>query len=110
MRSAERPTRSRIIERRAVEARRAVGLDIRTIREDSGVPQNRLAEAAKISRSHLCAIEAGKAEASTEVLAAIADVLGASLAVRLYPGTGPRIRDHLQAAMLEALLADLHPR
>jgi hypothetical protein len=63
-----------------------------------------------ISRAHLCAIEAGKAEASTEVLAAIAEVLGASLAVHLYPGTGPRIRDHLQAAILEALLGDLHPR
>lgn len=93
-----------------MEARRAVGLDIRTIREDSGVPQNRLAEAAKVSRSHLCAIEAGTAEASTQVLVAIADVLGASLSVRLYPGTGPRIRDHLQAAILEALLRDLHPR
>jgi hypothetical protein len=32
------------------------------------------------------------------------------LGVRLYPGTGPLIRDHLQAAMIEALLQILHPR
>jgi transcriptional regulator with XRE-family HTH domain len=100
----------RSIQRRAAEVRRALGMEIRTIREDAGIPQIRLAEAAKISRAHLCAIEAGKAEASTEVLAAIADVLGASLSVRLYPGTGPRIRDHIQAAILEALLRELHPR
>jgi transcriptional regulator with XRE-family HTH domain len=85
-------------------------MDVRTIREDAGIPQIRLAEAAKISRAHLCAIEGGNAEASTEVLAAIADVLGASLSIRLYPGTGPRIRDHLQAAILEALVGELHPR
>jgi transcriptional regulator with XRE-family HTH domain len=103
-------SRPRIARRRAVEARRALGMEVRTIREDAGVPQIRLAEAASISRAHLCAIEAGGAEASTGVLAAIAEVLGASLSVRMYPGTGPRIRDHLQAAILEALLRELHPR
>jgi hypothetical protein len=33
-----------------------------------------------------------------------------SLSVRLFPGTGPLIRDHLQASMLEALLVIAHPR
>ncbi len=36
--------------------------------------------------------------------------LGMELSVRLYPGTGPLIRDHHQAAMIEALLGLLHER
>lgn len=106
----ERGSRPRIIQRRAIDARRALGRDVRTIREDAGIRQVQLAAAAGISRAHLCEIESGKAEASSEVLAAIADVLGADLSIRMYPGTGPRIRDHIQAAILEALLRELHPR
>jgi hypothetical protein len=44
------------------------------------------------------------------VLARVADALGARLGVRLFPGTGPRIFDHLQAGMLKALLQELHSR
>lgn len=106
----ERARRPRIVERRVLELRRSIGSDIRTIRDDSAITQTRLAAGAGISRGHLCGIESGASEASLEVLAAIADVLGSSLSIRMYPGTGPRIRDHLQAAMLEALLTDLHPR
>jgi transcriptional regulator with XRE-family HTH domain len=106
----ERRSRPRIIQRRALDARRALGGDTRTIREDAGIRQVQLAAAAGISRAHLCEIESGKAEASSEVLAAIADALGAHLSLRMYPGTGPRIRDHIQAAILEALLRELHPR
>jgi hypothetical protein len=36
--------------------------------------------------------------------------LGLSFSVRLYPGTGPLIRDHIQAAMIGALLTILHER
>ena len=32
------------------------------------------------------------------------------LAVRFYPGTGPLIRDHFQAAMIEAVIRELHHR
>jgi hypothetical protein len=32
------------------------------------------------------------------------------LSVRLYQGTGPLIRDHIQAAMIEALLGESHER
>ena len=41
---------------------------------------------------------------------AIAAALGCDLSVRMFPGTGPRIRDRIQVAMSEALLASLHPR
>ena len=69
-----------------------------------------LALAAGIAPSTQRAIEDGIHSPSIEVLARVAQVLGAGLGVRLYAGTGPRIYDHLQAPMLKALLRDLHPR
>ena len=36
--------------------------------------------------------------------------LGADLSVRLYPNTGPIVRDHIQARMVEELLRIAHPR
>ena len=66
-----------------------------------------LAAAARISRSHLCAIELGDAAASAEVFVAIADALGADLSIRMHPGSGPRIRDRHQAPIVEALVRDL---
>ena len=98
------------IDRRVHGLRRAIGQEIRQLREDAGISQARLARAAGISRAHLCEIEAGDSEASLAVLTALADALGASVSVRLYPGTGPRIRDHLQAKILEALLRQLDGR
>ena len=38
------------------------------------------------------------------MLVAIASALGGDAHVRLYPGTGPRLRDPLQARIVEALL------
>lgn len=97
-------------QRRVREQRRAIGREIRVLREDAGITQAALARAAGISRAHLCHIEAGESEASLTVLTALADALGAAVSVRFYPGTGPRIRDHLQATMLEALLQQLDGR
>lgn len=53
---------------------------------------------------------AGKAKASLETYARLAIPLGADLSTRLYPNTGPLIRDRHQARILEALLQELHPR
>jgi hypothetical protein len=50
-------------------------------------------------------VEDGEHEPSIGVLARIAAALGGELAVRYYPGAGPRVRDHLQAAMLEKLIS-----
>jgi hypothetical protein len=55
-------------------------------------------------------MEAGVADATIETLSAAALALGGELSVRFYPGTGPRIRDRLQAAMIEAFLNEVHPR
>ncbi len=94
--------------RRVIEIRRAIGAELRRIRDDAGIRQSRVAKAAGISAAHLSGIESGDREASTGVLVAVADVLGADLSVRLYPTTGPRIRDRFQAGIVEALLSMLH--
>jgi transcriptional regulator with XRE-family HTH domain len=96
--------------RRAAELRRGIGDMIRGLREDGSLTQAAVAAAAGIDRSHLARIEAGSREPSLEVLAAIGSVLGADVSLRLYPTTGPRIRDRLQAPMGEALLRALHSR
>jgi transcriptional regulator with XRE-family HTH domain len=96
--------------RRARSIRQELGADIAAIRESSGLSMRALALAAGISPSTQAAIEAGTHSPSIEVLARVADALGARLGVRLFPGTGPRIFDHVQAHMLKALLPELHPR
>jgi transcriptional regulator with XRE-family HTH domain len=89
---------------------RALGLELRRLREDAGRSQASISRVAGIAQSHLSGIEAGTAEPSLRVLLAIGEALGADLSVRLFPNAGPRIRDRLQVAMSEALIATLHPR
>jgi transcriptional regulator with XRE-family HTH domain len=96
--------------RRHRELRRAIGTDLRTLREDAGVSLTATAQAAGIDRTHLHRIELGERGASLEVLVAVSTALGARLSVKTYPDAGSRIRDRHQAAMLEALLTSLHPR
>ena len=96
--------------RRAVELRRVIGGEIRRLRVDAGLTQAAVAGAAGIHPSYQGVIEEGDREAGYEVLAAIGAVLGSDLSVRLFPTTGPRIHDHIQAAMEEALLRVLHAR
>ena len=45
-----------------------------------------------------------------ETYARLAAALGADLAARLYPNTGPRVRDRHQVRMAEVVLASRHPR
>lgn len=104
------PTSITATKRRVAEQRRAIGQEVRLLREDAGITQARLARAAGISRAHLCGIESGESEASLAALTGLSDALGASVSIRLYPGTGPRIRDRLQAAIVEAMLRQLHRR
>lgn len=76
---------------------------------DAGLSIREVAAAAGIDPSHLSLIERGRREASLGTLAAVSHVLGLDLSIRLFPGTGPRIRDRLQAPMVEALLRATHP-
>lgn len=96
--------------RRARELRQRLAHDITAAREDAGLSQRRLARAAGIASSTLNELERGTHDPSTEVLARVGEALGMDLSVRLYPGTGPLLRDHAQAAMNEALLRVLHGR
>ena len=43
-------------------------------------------------------------------LVALAQALGGDVSVRIHPGTGPRLRDALQAAMIDALLRIVNDR
>lgn len=90
--------------------RRGIASDVRSAREDAGLSLRHLAESAGVSASTIRAIEQDDVEPSLQVLARLSVVLGLSLGLRLYPGTGPLIRDHLQAAMISAVVAIRHKR
>jgi transcriptional regulator with XRE-family HTH domain len=94
--------------RAASELRRALGAELKRSRLDSGLSLRALARAADIAPSHLSEVERGIAEPSLAVLASLAGVLGADVSIRLFPGTGPRIRDRLQAPIVEALIREAH--
>jgi transcriptional regulator with XRE-family HTH domain len=87
-----------------------LGNELRQLRLDANLTQRAVATAAQIDQGFLSQVEGGRREPSFAVLIALGHVLGADLAVRMYPTTGPRIRDRTQAAMVEALLHDVHPR
>ena len=80
------------------------------MREDQGLSLRAVSRAAGYHHSHLSRIETGERDGSLDALAAFAAMMGHEVSVRLFPGTGPRVRDHLQVRMIEALLASLHPR
>ena len=96
--------------RRSRGIARHTGTELRQARADAGLSQRRVAALAGISQSHYSEVEAGIADPSIEMLAAISLALGGELAVRFHPGTGPRIRDRIQAAMVEAFLGVVSDR
>jgi transcriptional regulator with XRE-family HTH domain len=87
-----------------------LGEDIRRMRLEAGATLTELAKAVGVHRSHVARIEAGAARPSLEVLTAIGVALGADLSVRYFPGSGPRLHDRFQAAMIERILASLDRR
>ncbi len=54
--------------------------------------------------------ESGEGNLTLEALASIATALGAEASLRMYPSTGPRLRDHLQVRLIETVLERRHPR
>jgi transcriptional regulator with XRE-family HTH domain len=68
-----------------------------------------LARAAGIDARFVGEIEAGTANPSLGTCHRLAICLGADLPLRLYPTTGPAIRDRHQSAIAEVMLAVLHP-
>lgn len=96
--------------RAATRLHRGLADDVRRLREDGAVSRSQLAEVAGIDLSFLCRLEDGRTRPSLDTYAKLATALGADLSTRLYPNTGPAIRDRHQARILEALLASLQPR
>lgn len=100
----------RAVSRATQRLNRAFGDDVLRLRTDAGISRSALARAAAINDSYLARIEAGVARPSTEACVRLGLALGADLAHRLYPTTGPTIRDRHQAAIAEGLIPILHPR
>ena len=96
-------------DRRAAEGRRALGKEMRRLREDSGLSKAAVAAVAGIDATHLYLIEEGRREASAATVARVAAALGAEASTRLFPTSGPPIRDRFQARMVEAFLRGLPP-
>lgn len=90
--------------------RRAIAEQLKRVRLDEELSMRQVAAAAGLHFSHLPRIEAGERQPSLDALVALATAMGHDVSIRLYPGNGPRVRDHIQVRMIEALLAALHPR
>ena len=108
--SRPRRTSRTDIGRRSRALRLRVGTEIRGLRDDAGLSLRRLATAAGIDDAYLGQIERGEREPSLTVLVAIATALGGDASVRLYPGTGPRLRDPIQSRIVEAIIRQADPR
>jgi Predicted transcriptional regulator len=52
------------------------GEKLRAVRKSKGMRQNKLAEMAGISKSHLCDLERGRASPSVDTLVRLAEALG----------------------------------
>jgi transcriptional regulator with XRE-family HTH domain len=89
--------------------RRAIADDLRHLREDVGLSQVRLAAAAGVAQSELSDLEAARSDPGLEVLARLSAALGGRLAVRIDPGIGSPVRDHIQATMIEGFLPEVAP-
>jgi transcriptional regulator with XRE-family HTH domain len=90
--------------RRTREINTAIVGDVDRLRRDAGLTVRRLAAEAEIDPGYLSQILAGARHPSIAVLVAVSKVLGADLSVRLYPTTGPIVRDGIQARIAEELL------
>jgi transcriptional regulator with XRE-family HTH domain len=103
-------TTARAARRAADRVHRALAVDLERLCSDAGISAAALARASGVDSGFLTRILAGTVRPSIDTYARLAAPLGADLAARLYPNTGPVIRDRHQGRMLEALLARLHPR
>lgn len=97
-------------DRRAATLRRTVAEDMRRLREDAGLNRVAVAREAGVHPSVLSRMEAGLLAPSFETYARICAALGAELSMRVYPQSGPAIRDRHQVRMAAVLLGRLSAR
>jgi hypothetical protein len=63
-----------------------------------------------VAQSVISRVEAGAEVPSIETFSRIASGLGGDLSIRIYPNTGPAIRDRHQARIAEAMVRAIDPR
>jgi transcriptional regulator with XRE-family HTH domain len=100
--------RSIVVRQRA--CRQAVGRELQRARLEAGLSIRRVGREAGVDPSHIRRVELGVSALSEDALVAVSAVVGHDVSVRLYPSSGPRVRDHVQVRMLETLLRALQPR
>jgi transcriptional regulator with XRE-family HTH domain len=96
--------------RTAATLRSRLAEDLLRLSSDAGVSARQLAAESGLSHVFVARTLRGETRPTIESYAKLAAALGADLATRLYPNTGPAIRDRHQAQILEWLLEQLHPR
>lgn len=104
------PLFERTVRRLLERSNRAFGEDVARLRDDAGITRLQLALAAGLSDSYLAKVEAGTTQPSAETGIRLGLALGADFSRRLYPTTGPTIRDRHQTPIAEAMLAVTHRR
>jgi transcriptional regulator with XRE-family HTH domain len=108
MKSADRPEQA--LANAIAKRHSTLREDLVRLREDAGISRERLARAAGVDPAFVRRIEAGLATPTIATYQRLADALGADLSTRIFANTGPALRDHTQAPMLELLLATRHVR
>lgn len=108
----QRPSKAQLqaAARAGAKARVKLVEDVERLCADAGISLAALAREAGVPYPHLWRMMAGKVRPTLETYAKLAIPLGADLATRLYPNTGPLIRDRHQARISEALVHEAHPR
>lgn len=109
-RKTPRTAIERVAARQAHDIRGRLGSELRTAREDAGISLSRLAGRCGMSKGQLHRIEAGTSQPAWEVPARLRAALGRRVSLALYPDGEPLVRDHISAAMNEALLRVRHDR
>jgi len=97
-------------DRQAATLRTRMAEDIRRLREDAGATRIAVARLAGVAPSVITRVEGGDAHPSLETYARLVAALGADLAMRAYPDTGPRIRDRHHVRMADAVIGALDAR
>lgn len=83
--------------------------DIDRHRRDAGISISALSRESGVSQAHVSQVLTGEREPSIAVLTALTGALGADLSIRVYPGAGPKLRDGIQARIVEELLRVVAP-
>jgi transcriptional regulator with XRE-family HTH domain len=94
----------------AAELRRILAQDLRRMREDAGCTRAAIAALAGVDPSLITRLETRDVAPTLETYARVAAAVCADLTARVYPDTGPSVRDRHQLRATECLIGLLHPR